>query len=100
MSGQQSRNVFFNMKQYASFCQIVSVTRCWNKKLPNTSKSYPKWSLSSFDFKSYIFQNSLKVAKHLVYIPIYVKKLSPRPLKIAQSDHTGCYVFARLMILL
>ena len=43
---------------YRVFSISTSVTRCWNKMLPNFSKSYPKSSHNRIFLNSYVFQYS------------------------------------------
>ena len=65
----------------------TSVTRCWNKSTPISSKSCPESSNGSFHFKFDVFKISQKVLKHLghSWLKTFHQKLS----KFFQSGHTG-----------
>ena len=67
--------------------ESTSVTRCWNKKLPNLfCKCCPKSSHCSFHLKSNVSEMDQKVAQ---YLRDFSKKICYQDFsKIAKSGHT------------
>ena len=66
---------------------LKSVTRFWNKKLPNFSLKGPKCSHYGFNIKNYILKFAPTVAKYLGYI--CKKKCHQDLSKLGQSGHTA-----------
>ena len=66
---------------------LNSVTRFWNKKLPNFSLKGPKCSHYGFNIKNYILKFAPTVAKYLGYI--CKKKCHQDLSKLGQSGHTA-----------